>query len=142
MRYLDTSVWVPLFVPEPESAALRAWFDANAGETLTISDWTLTEFASAMGIKVRDKGLKPDQARSACTLMDKLAADSLKVVTPTRSDYSKAAEHLGHHALGLRAGDALHLAVAQNQGADCLYTLDRRLIEAGRKLKFKTASPI
>jgi uncharacterized protein len=142
MLYLDTSVLVPLFVPETESGSMRAWFDAQAGETLAISDWTLTEFASAMGIKVRDKGLKADQAHKACALMQNLAADSLKVFTPTRSDYGRAAEHLEHHALGLRAGDALHLAIAQNEGAEYLYTLDRRLIEAARKLKFKAASPI
>jgi predicted nucleic acid-binding protein len=142
MLYLDTSVLVPLFVPEPESDLVRAWFDARAGETLAISDWTLTEFASAMGIKVRDKGIKPDQAHKACALMEKLAGDSLKVFTPSRSDYGRAAEHLGHYALGLRAGDALHLAIAQNEGAECLYTFDRHLIEAARKLKLKSASPI
>lgn len=142
MLYLDTSVLVPLFVPEPESPAVRAWFDTKAAETLAISDWTLTEFASAMGIKVRDKGLKPDQARKACALMQQLATGSLRVLTPTRHDYSRAAEHLGHHALGLRAGDALHLAVAENEGAACLYTLDRRLLAAGRKLGIKTASPV
>lgn len=120
---------------------MRAWFNDHAGAILAISDWTLTEFASAMGIKVRDKRLKPDEAHKACVLMSQLAADSLKVFTPTRSDYNKSAYHLGHHALGLRAGDALHLAVAHNEGAECLYTLDRRLIEAGRKLKIKTASP-
>ena len=142
MLYLDTSVLVPLFVPEPDSSAVRQWFETKIGETLAISSWTLTEFASAMGIKVRDKGLKADQARRACRLMDQLAADSFEVFIPTRNDYGKAVEHLGHHALGLRAGDALHLAVAQNEGAKCLYTLDRRLIVAGRKLAVKTASPI
>jgi uncharacterized protein len=141
MLYLDSSVLVPLFVPEPESDLVRAWVEARAAEALAISDWTMTEFASAMGIKVRDKGLKPGQARRACALMEKLAGDSLKVFTPSRSDYGRAAEHLGHHALGLRAGDALHLAVAQNEGAECLYTFDRRLIEAARKLKFKSARP-
>ena len=144
MLYLDTSVLVPLFVPEPDSAAMRSWFDAHSGETLAISDWTLTEFASAIGIKVRDKRLKPEQARTACVLMAKLASESLTVFTPTRSDYSKAAEHLGRHSLGLRAGDALHLAVAHNEGAEYLYTLDRRLIAAGRKLGLglKTTSPV
>lgn len=142
MLYLDTSVLVPLFVPEPESGSVRAWFDKQAGETLAISDWTLAEFASAMGIKVRDKGLKAEQAYKACALMEKLAADSLKVFTPTRSDYARATGHLGHHALGLRAGDALHLAIANNEDARCLYTLDRRLINAARKLKLKAASPI
>ncbi len=142
MIYLDTSVLVPLFVPEPDSDPMRAWFDTRSGETLAISDWTLTEFASAMGIKVRDKGLKPDQARKACSLMGELVADSLKVFTPTRSDYRRAAEHLGHHTLGLRAGDALHLAIAQNEGVARLYTLDRRLLEAARKLNLRAASPI
>lgn len=142
MLYVDTSVLVPLFVPEPESDLVRAWFGARTGEALAISDWTLTEFASAMGIKVRDKGLKAEQAKRANALMEKLATDSLRVFTPTRSDYGKAAEYLGHHALGLRAGDALQLAIAQNEGVDCLYTLDRRLIKAARKLKFKAASPI
>lgn len=142
MLYLDTSVLVPLFVPEPESDRVRAWFGARAGQTLAIGDWTLTEFASAMGMKVRDKGLRADQAKRAGALMEKLAVDSLRVFTPTRSDYGKAAEHLGHHALGLRAGDALHLAIAQNQDAECLYTLDRRLIKAARKLDLKAASPV
>lgn len=142
MLYLDTSVLVPLFVPELDSAAVRQWFDANADKTLAISDWTVTEFASAMGIKVRDKGLKPDQARRACALMDKLAAESFKVFAPARSHFVKAAEYLGQHALGLRAGDALHLAIAQDEGAERFHTLDRRLIEVGRKLKFRISSPI
>lgn len=142
MLYLDTSVLVPLFVPEPESDSLRSWFASHARETFAISDWTLTEFASAMGIKVRSKGLKPDHAKRAYVLMQEMADESLTVFTPTRADYSKAAEQLGHHALGLRAGDALHLAIAQNHGADRLYTMDQRLIEAARKLKFKATKPV
>ena len=144
MLYLDTSVLVPLFVPEPLSEAMRAWFEvqATAGATFAISAWTLTEFASAMGIKVRDKGLKPEQAQTACALMRKLQLDSLRVFTPTRSAFERAAEYLAQHALGLRAGDALHLAIAQNENADYFYTLDRRLIEAARKLKLRVVSPI
>jgi predicted nucleic acid-binding protein len=53
MLYLDTSVLVPLFVAEPDSAAERDWFDDQLAQTLAISDWSITEFASAMGIKVR-----------------------------------------------------------------------------------------
>lgn len=34
------------------------------------------------------------------------------------------------HALGLRAGDALHLAAASEHGAT-VYTFDQRLAEAG-----------
>lgn len=144
MLYLDTSVLVPLFVPEPLSEPVRAWFEVQASTTATlaISAWTLTEFASAMGIKVRDKKLIPEQAKTACALMQKLQLDSLRVFTPTRSAFERAAEYLAQHALGLRAGDALHLAIAQNENVDCFYTLDRRLIEAARKLKLRVESPI
>lgn len=142
MSYLDTCLLVALLIPEPDSTAVRSWFDTQADRTLGISDWTLTEFASAMGIKVRSKSLKPERARRAVELMQALAADSLQVFTPTRADYGAASGYLGRHALGLRAGDALHLAVARNQGVDRLYTLDRGFIKAGRKLGVELVSPL
>jgi predicted nucleic acid-binding protein len=142
MRYLDTSLLVPLFLPEPESAPVRRWLDRQTGQLLAISDWTLTEFASVFGIKVREKTLKPEQARNACALVAKLAAECLQVITPTRADYVRAADYLAQHQLGLRAGDALHLAVAHNEGAETVYSLDRRFIEAGKKLNIKTTRPI
>lgn len=142
MLYLDTSVLVPLFVPEPDSDSIRRWFDRQTEQALAISDWTLTEFASAMGIKVREKNLKPALARKACELMNALAAESLQVFTPTRADHVSASRFLDQHALGLRAGDALHLGVASNQGATAFHTLDRRLLDAGGKLGIKTQSPV
>jgi predicted nucleic acid-binding protein len=142
MLYLDTSVLVPLFVPEPASVGVRRWLERQASELLAVSDWTLTEFASALGIKVREKQLQPDQARKAVALLEKLAADSLRVFTPSRADFHRAASYLLQHRLGLRAGDALHLAVAEGEGIDAVYSLDRRFIAAGRKLKINVASPI
>jgi predicted nucleic acid-binding protein len=142
MIYLDTSVLFPLFVPEPSSAAIRGWLQQRSGEVLSISDWTQTEFASAMGIKVRQKGLSASRARSACALFEQLASESLRVLTPSRADYARAAQYLSQHRLGLRAGDALHLAVAAGAGAETVYSLDRRFVAAGRKLKIRTATPI
>ena len=141
---MNTVSVVPLFVLEPLSKPVRAWFEvqATASAAPAISAWTLTEFDSAMGIKVRDKGLEPEQAQTACVLMRQLQLDSLRVFTPTRSAFERAAEYLAQHALGLRAGAALHLAIAQNENVDCFYTLDRRLIEAARKLKLRVESPI
>lgn len=142
MIYLDTSVLLPLFLPEPDSTAVRSWFGRNGGEDLAISDWTLVEFSSALGIKVREKHLRPESARAAAELMSQLATDSLEVLTPTRPDYRRAAEILGQHSLGLRAGDALHLAIAANRSAARVVSLDRRFVAAGLKLNMRTASPI
>jgi predicted nucleic acid-binding protein len=142
MLYLDTSVLVPLFIPEPESDRIQRWVERQAAELLYISEWTLTEFASALGLKVRTKHLQPDQARNAQKLLEKLATQSLHVHVPTRADHVQANVFLGEYALGLRAGDALHLAIAYNEAAEAVYSLDRIFVTAGRKLKIKTESPI
>lgn len=142
MDYIDTSVLVSMFVPEPDSAAVRAWFDSRLTRSLAISDWTLVEFNSAMGIKARAGALRPAQARAACSLMDQLAKDSFRVITPTREDYARAAGFLVRHELGLRAGDALHAAITLSDEPMNLVTLDRRLIDAGRRLKLRIESPV
>jgi uncharacterized protein len=51
--------------------------------------------------------------------------------------FRTAARFADQHALGLRAGDALHLAICADHGAT-LCTLDRRLSEAGPALGVKT----
>jgi uncharacterized protein len=144
MIYLDTSVLVPLFVAEPQSEAVREWFQANCDEALAVSDWSLLEFVSAMGIKVRLKDLKTEHALRACQLMRESVEDSMQVITPTRSTYGRAVNLLSNLASGLRAGDALHLAVAMDGGVAELVTLDDRFIAASRKLKvdIRVASPI
>ncbi len=142
MVYLDTSVLVPLFLPEPESDRIQRWMERQSGEVLSISEWTLTEFASALGLKVRAKFLDLAQAREAQKLFEKLAAQSFHVHVPTRADYVRATAFLGEYGLGLRAGDALHLAIAYNEAANAVYSLDRLFVSAGRKLKIKTVRPL
>jgi uncharacterized protein len=142
MVYLDTSVLVPLFLPEPESERIQRWLERQSGELLSISEWTLTEFASALGLKVRTKLLQMDQAREAQKVFEKLAAQSFHVHVPTRADYVRATAFLVEYGLGLRAGDALHLAIAYNEAAKAVYSLDRLFVSAGRKLKIKTGRPI
>jgi uncharacterized protein len=52
-------------------------------------------------------------------------------------DFRTAARLADQHAIGLRAGDALHLAICASHGAT-LCTLDRRLGDAGSALGIKT----
>jgi predicted nucleic acid-binding protein len=51
--------------------------------------------------------------------------------------FRTAARFADHYVLGLRAGDALHLAICSDHGAT-LCTLDRGLSEAGAALGVKT----
>jgi predicted nucleic acid-binding protein len=49
---------------------------------------------------------------------------------------------LRQHKLGLRAGDALHLAIARNRRADTIYSLDKTMLKAGRGLGLPLSSGI
>jgi hypothetical protein len=52
------------------------------------------------------------------------------VLPVTRQQFRAAARLVDQHVIGLRAGDALHLAICADYGAT-MCTLDRRLGEAG-----------
>jgi len=55
---------------------------------------------------------------------------SYRVLLPSATDYDLAAKFLENHKTGLRAGDALHLAIAKNRGARIVYSLDAGLVKA------------
>ena len=52
MLYVDTSVLVSALTNE-DTARSQTWLSEQDASELTISDWTATEFASALSIKLR-----------------------------------------------------------------------------------------
>ncbi len=142
MIYLDTSVVLPLFVREPGSDAVRNWFEALPTDELTVSEWTRTEFVSAIGIRVRTGGLDRRVAQDIVRTFHQLADDSLLVLVPEREDFLLSSRYLERFELGLRAGDALHLAIALNHGAHKLYSLDQVLVKSAQRLKIKAQIPV
>jgi predicted nucleic acid-binding protein len=66
-----------------------------------------------------------------------LCAESLAVLAISDIHFRTAARFADQHAIGLRAGDALHLAICADHGA-ALCTLDRRLSAAGSVLGMAT----
>jgi predicted nucleic acid-binding protein len=67
----------------------------------------------------------------------RLTAESLTILSVSSLQFRTAARFADQHMLGLRAGDALHLAICADHGAT-LCTLDRRLGEVGPALGVKT----
>jgi predicted nucleic acid-binding protein len=59
---------------------------------------------------------------------------SFAVLLPSADDFGLAKRYLGKFNTGLRAGDALHLAIAGNRQAAAIYSLDKGLLMAGRLL--------
>jgi len=133
MIYVDTSALVPLFIREPESEAVIAWIESS-GERLAISEWSLVEFASAGAIKVRTGQATANLAKQAATRVHEFAEKHCTVAVPGREEFRRATEWVGDDALKLRAGDALHLAIAASLGVQGILCLDDAMIESAKSL--------
>ncbi len=126
MIYLDTSAAIPLFVPEPASDAVDAWFE-SCDETLISSDWILTEFASALSIKVRCGEIEQKQAQAAWKDFESFCQSGLRLISVSRQAYTHAAQLVRNVPSGLRSSDSLHLAMAIEAGASSIATADINL---------------
>jgi hypothetical protein len=90
-----------------------------------------------MAIKLRTAQIDLVQRAAALAMFNKLVSESFTVLPVTGSHFRAAARFVDQHMLGLRAGDALHLATASEHGAT-MHTLDRRLAAAGPALGVST----
>lgn len=132
MQYVDTSVLVAYLTLETYSArAIQVMRDINR-QPLAVSTWTETEFFSALGIKLRTKQLNEEQAQRV-EKQYQLCKSSFIWLSVTDKDYQTASKLLKHWQTGLRAGDALHLAIATNHNA-LLLSLDERFAKAANML--------
>lgn len=64
-----------------------------------------------------------------------MVAASLAVLIPSGNDFDLAQGYAANFATQLRGLDALHLAVAHNNGVEFIATLDNRMLSAAKKLK-------
>ncbi|MGI8578477.1 MAG: hypothetical protein ACR2KG_11330 [Nocardioidaceae bacterium] len=70
-----------------------------------------------------------------------LVNQSLTTFTVARADFLVAARTCDRHELGLRAGDALHLAVALRLGAR-MQTLDQRMLAMAQHVGVAAGRPV
>ena len=132
MVYLDTSVAVALFMPEAKTASIKDWY-ATATDPIISADWIVTEFASALSIRQRRGDIAAPGARAVWREFESFRGVGLRLAPVTRDAFENAARMTRDSASGLRAGDALHLAVALELGASSLATADAVLDANARR---------
>ena len=140
MIYLDTSFIAPLVITEDHSAAVEAMvLKVKPGELAT-SLWTQIELASLVARKLRMGELSATEAEAVRREFSKILDESFKLFVPAAVDFATAAKFLEMPRTGLRAGDAFHLAIAANQGAKKVWSLDQGLIKAAKQLKLPVSA--
>lgn len=105
---------------------------------LVISTWGLTEFSSAVTLKLRMGAISAELHASVLEMWSDFVA-GVRVLQVEERDFHAAAGLCQRPDLALRAGDALHLALAQRGGCE-LATSDRRMREGALAVGLALAS--
>lgn len=142
MAYFDTSFLAPLVINEENSDAVEAYVLALPPAELLTSAWTQVELASLVARRERMGEFTRALADRVRAQFARLLAEHFEVLTPNRTDFEFAAGLLRNAKSGLRAGDAMHLAVAHNQGRFEILSLDQTLIKGARQLGMKATAGI
>ncbi|MFN0025194.1 MAG: type II toxin-antitoxin system VapC family toxin [Parvularculaceae bacterium] len=135
MIYLDTSMIVPLFLPEPRSKEAEGLI---ALRDVLVSDLAAAEFSSAIAMAVRTGRIQLQAAQGVLTLFDDWTTDHAGAVETQSEDFIEATALIRRFDLALRTPDALHIAIARRLDAKLL-TFDSRMAAAALALDFDSA---
>ena len=122
--YVDASAWIALFAQEPGCSKLQDWLASEPGVILT-ARWCVVEVASGLSIKVRRGELIQSQASQLMDAFEQLVESQVSLLAVAAADYDLATSLCRKASSRLRAGDALHLAIASRAQASHLVTLDK-----------------
>lgn len=136
MIYVDTSVIVPLLTTEPKTDTVTAWF-ASLVDTPICADWLLTEFHSAISIKIRTGQITEIDAKRVRKEFEILVEGGVQLVPVSRNAFRHAAKMVQQNQHSLRSGDSLHLAVALELEVSQMATLDGVLAANAKRNNIK-----
>ena len=132
MIYADTSLLLPVYVPEVNSET--AGNVVKEAKEILISDLTVAEFLVGLARKVKLGTLSQEGAAQVRTAFEQHIAEGYLQRLAFASPHSEAAGQLALQSpVMLRTLDAIHLALAIEHGAT-IATLDGKLAEAARTM--------
>jgi predicted nucleic acid-binding protein len=135
MVYVDTSVLVAYYCPEPLSEKVEAFLTTHVQPI--ISALTEIELFSAVSKKVRTKEIKrKDAGRVVARFLADIENGYYTYLPVEASYYRLARGWIGMFSLSLRTLDALHLAISSSEGID-IVTTDPGLFKSAKALSMK-----
>lgn len=137
MLYLDTSILVALLSQEGGSEAAQQLLDdwLSAGRSAVCSDWAAAEFRCAIAAKHRAGLIAASDLPLLALALDGLSADKLEAAAILPSDVVRSGElAIARPAMRLRAGDALHIAIAARLGVTHFLSFDQDQAAAARQV--------
>ena len=135
--YVDTSLLMSAFSNEPDQALALKVLQAPQWTRVCVSDWTLAEFACAVQAKVM-RGDTPAETAYAIhqTIKTLLLQGALHQIAVLRGDYATVQRVVTGLTCLIRAGGALHLAVAVRSSITHFASFDlSQRVAAGQWLK-------
>ena len=131
MFYLDASIIVASVMREARTADVQDWWEAQRSD-ITFSSWTLTESISALSLRLRNGSITAAEKQNAVGFIRRIP-NSYQRIPISEAHFLTAMRYTDQHELGLRAGDALHVAIAADF-QHILVTLDKKMAEAANRL--------
>lgn len=112
MRYVDTSVMVSLLTEETTSERVISWLREQPAMSLAASPWLIVELSSSLARKVRMQRATTAERDRMLAYFSRSVQPALRMLALNEAVFRDAARIADMHEAGIRAGDALHLAVA------------------------------
>ena len=134
MIYVDTSAWVALHVSEVHTVQMQDWLETQEIGELSCAEWVKTEYASALSLKRRRGDLNAENFTQAHRAFAEICVAGPAWLDVLAEDFLAAAGLCADPQTSLRAGDALHLAVALRSKCEGFLSLDAVLNENARRL--------
>lgn len=137
--YLDSSVAVKLFIPEPDSDECEL---VVGGLGFFSSELMVGELWSATLAKERAKRISAAARAEIWQRFEELLNDGVVQLVPLNGLIVREAVEVMsqvHPQIPLRTLDAIHLATYLSVEAGPLFTKDRRMLDAARKLNIPLA---
>ncbi len=131
--YLDASALLPLFIQEPRTQRAH---ELLRGNILVVSDFAVAEFSSGVARRARLGEINDSGASAVFAALDAWTVNAARRESLTAGDVGAAISLVRRLELGLRAPDAINIAITQRCEAQLL-TFDEKMARSARSLGLK-----